>query len=123
MNVTGLVCWVQDNTLSVKFYKKLGFSVVESNDRHSIVSLGEFSLTLVSMRDEEEFNHDSLTSDRGRGMYLYIHVPDVDHWYEQVLAKGLQPAAEPRSWDWGNRKFVLKDPDGYKLCFWHEIKS
>lgn len=27
----------------------------------------------------------------------------------------------PRDWPWGNREFVLKDPDGYKLVFWHEL--
>ena len=68
MKITGLVLWVQENTLSVKFYKKLGFSIDESIDRHSIVTLGDFNITLVSMRDEAEFNGDSLNSDKGRGM-------------------------------------------------------
>jgi len=120
MKITGLVLWVQDNTLSVKFYKKLGFSVDESVDRHSIVTLGDFNITLVSMRDESEFNGDSLAGDKGRGMYVYIHVDDVDAKYAELLKLGITPRSEPRDWNWGNREFVVKDPDGYKLCFWQK---
>ncbi len=118
MDITGLVLWRQDNTLSIKFYKKLGFEVIESNDRHSVVRLGEFKIYLVSMRDEPEFNRDSLSSNKGRGMYLYIHVPDVDAMYADLKTRGIEPRTAPRDWDWGNREFIVKDPDGYKLCFW-----
>lgn len=121
MEITGLVLWTQDNTLSVKFYKKLGFEVVESNDRHTIVQLGAVKLYLVSMRDEDEFNTDSLAANKGKGMYLYIHVDDVDALHAALIEKGITPRSEPRNWDWGNREFVVKDPDGYKLCFWQKI--
>jgi uncharacterized glyoxalase superfamily protein PhnB len=118
MKITGLVLWTLDNTLSVKFYKKLGFDVAESNERHSVVKLGDFEITLVSMRDEEEFHRDSLASDKGRGMYIYIHVEDTDAKYTELKESGILPYSEPRNWDWGNREFIIKDPDGYKLCFW-----
>jgi catechol 2,3-dioxygenase-like lactoylglutathione lyase family enzyme len=121
MEITGLVLWVQDNTLSVKFYKKLGFEVVESNDRHTIVQLGTFKLYLVSMRDEDEFNNDSLATHKGQGAYLYIHVDNVDAAYDEFLEKGVTARTKPRNWEWGNREFVVKDPDGYKLCFWQKI--
>ena len=121
MEVTGLVLWTQDNTLSVKFYKKLGFEVLESNDRHTIVQLGMFKLYLVSMRDEDEFNTDSLAANKGKGMYLYINVDDVDALYSALVKMGITPRSEPRDWDWGNREFIVKDPDNYKLCFWQKI--
>jgi hypothetical protein len=54
-----MVLWVQDNTSSVKFYKKLGFEVISSDDYVSTVRLGNFDISLVTMRDENEFNHDS----------------------------------------------------------------
>jgi uncharacterized glyoxalase superfamily protein PhnB len=124
MEITGLVLWVQDNTISVKFYKKLGFDVAESNDRHTAVQLGTFKLYLISMRDEEEFNGDSLASDKGKGMYLYIRTNNIDGLYKQLVERGLALRTKPRNWDWGNREFVIKDPDGYKLCFWQpEVTS
>lgn len=121
MKITNLVLWTQDNTLSVKFYKKLGFEVIESNDNHSVVQLGDFRIILVSMRDEEEFGHDSLAAEKGRGMYVYIQVDDVDEKFAELQAAGITPATEPRDWEWGNREFIVKDPDGYKLCFWHPL--
>ena len=118
MKITHLVLWCQDNTLSAKFYKKLGFENMQSDDEHSIVRLGDFMLDLVSMRDEDIFANDSMSANKGRGLYIYLHVDDVDETHAALLAKGFQPATQPKDWPWGNREFILKDPDGYKLCFW-----
>jgi uncharacterized glyoxalase superfamily protein PhnB len=123
MKITNLVVWVQDNTLSVKFYKKLGFEVMQSDERNSTVRLGDFELMLVSMRDEDEFNRDSLTGDKGRGMYVYIQTDNVDKTYVDIQKQGIVPHSEPRDWDWGNREFIVKDPDGYKLCFYQKLRA
>lgn len=121
MRITNLVLWVQENKLSEKFYKKLGFDLKHSDDDHSVVSLGGFALDLVSMRDEEPFTRDSMSGDKGRGVYIYIRVDDVDAKHRELLALGLTPATTPKDWAWGNREFILKDPDGYKLCLWQPI--
>ena len=120
MRVTNILLWVQENKLSEKFYKKLGFEVASSTAGYSEVKLGRFEIVLVNMRDEDEFAGDSLAGEKGKGMYIYIHVDDVDKEYQRQLQLGLQPSTKPRDWEWGNREFILKDPDGYKLCFWHE---
>lgn len=119
MKVTNILFWVQENRISEKFYKKLGFSVDESTDFYSEISLGGFKITLVNMRDEDEFAGDSLAGEKGKGMYVYIHVDDVDEHYAKLVDEGFKPHTVPRNWPWGNREFVLKDPDGYKLVFWH----
>jgi catechol 2,3-dioxygenase-like lactoylglutathione lyase family enzyme len=121
MKITNLVLWVQENKLSEKFYKKLGFEVGQSDDSHSILSLSGFALDLVNMRDEEMFARDSMSGDKGRGMYIYIRVDNVDDKYNELRAQGFTPTSEPKDWHWGNREFILKDPDGYKLCFWQPI--
>ena len=123
MRFTNILLWVQENKLSEKFYKKLGFDVTKSTDAYSEVDLGNFQIVLVNMRDEEEFNGDSLSGTKGKGMYIYIKVEDVDKEYNRQLKLGLKPATKPRDWEWGNREFVLRDPDGYKLCFWQKIKD
>ncbi|USN95708.1 MAG: VOC family protein [Candidatus Nomurabacteria bacterium] len=121
MRFTNILLWVQENKISEKFYKKLGFEVLVSTDTYSEIQLGEFSITLVNMRDEDEFNGDSLSGIKGKGMYVYIKVDDVDAEYNRQEKIGLKPATKPRNWEWGNREFILKDPDGYKLCFWNSI--
>lgn len=123
MRITHLTLWVQENKLSEKFYKKLGFTVEKSDDEYSRVALSGFSLDLVSMRDEAPFTHDSMAGDKGRGIYIYIRVNDVDSQYRELQDAGLMPHTQPTDWPWGNREFILKDPDGYKLCFWQPIKG
>ena len=112
MKVTGLVYWVLDNQVSEKFYKKIGFKIVESNERHTILTLDDFELTLVSIRDETEFAEDAMTSGKGKGSYLYVKVGDVDELYNKLTGAALETSSVPRDWGWGNREFVIKDPDG-----------
>jgi uncharacterized glyoxalase superfamily protein PhnB len=121
MRITKLVLWVQENKLSEKFYKKLGFSVAQSDDDHSLMLLNSFGIDLVSMRDEKPFTPDSMSGDKGRGMYIYIQVDNVDLACEGLLAKGIRPYTKPKDWPWGNREFITKDPDGYKLCFYQSL--
>lgn len=88
MKITSLLFWVQENALSTKFYKKLGFDVVRSADDHSVVALNGFEITLVNMRDEDKFARDSMSGDKGRGMYVYIKVEDVDAKYKELSDRG-----------------------------------
>lgn len=121
MRYTNLLFWVQENKLSEKFYKKLGFEVTTSSWGYSEIKLGNLEIVLENMRDDDEFAGDSLHDDKGRGMYVYIRTDDVDTEYERQIKAGLAPATKPRDWEWGNREFVLKDPDGYKFCFWQPL--
>lgn len=120
MKITNLVFWVQENKISEKFYKKIGFDVLHSDDEHSVVSVDGFKIDLVSMRDEQRFSKDSLYPEKGRGFYVYINVGDVDKKHQELTKVGITPSSEPQNWPWGNREFVVKDPDGYKLCFWQK---
>ena len=122
MKITNLLFWVQENKLSEKFYKKLGFEVTESDESHSVVSLNGFKIILVNMRDDDKFAKDSMISEKGRGMYVYIHSDDIDVFHKELISKGLVPLTAPKDWAWGNREFIIKDPDGFKLCFWTPIK-
>ncbi len=50
-------------------------------------------------------------------------VENVDDYYKQLLDKGIKPSSEPKDWEWGNREFVVKDPDGYRLVFFNKVKK
>jgi catechol 2,3-dioxygenase-like lactoylglutathione lyase family enzyme len=124
MKITGLILWVQENTISEKFYKKIGFDVSSDSDSYSLASLSGFELSLVNIREEGEFSRDAFSSDKGRGFYIYIESgSDINELYQQFLKLNLKPVSEPRDWPWGNREFVIKDPDGYKLCFYQKINN
>ncbi len=120
MKFTNILFWVQENKLSEKFYKKLGFEVVQSDEETSTVRLDGFELVLVNMRDEAMFAKDAIAGEKGIGMYIYLKVDDVDAFHAKLQQIGIKPHTEPKNWPWGNREFIVKDPDGYKLCFWQK---
>lgn len=58
---------------------------------------------------------------RGRGVHLFFGVTDVEEYYAQLQAHGLDVAA-PSDEGWGGRFVTLEDPDHYRLFFvtWEE---
>jgi uncharacterized glyoxalase superfamily protein PhnB len=64
-----------------------------------------------------------MSAEKGRGMYVYIQVGNVDAEYEKLQKIGIKPTTKPKDWPWGNREFIVKDLDGYKLCFWQPTQK
>lgn len=69
------------------------------------------------MRDEDKFSKDSMITEKGRVMYVYIKIDNVDDFYEKSLKLVITPVTRPKDWPWGNREFIVKGSDGHKLCF------
>lgn len=93
---------VSDLSRSRSFYgDELGFSIDESNDAFSIVSLGASALYLAKGRPTPT------------NMYLAIAVPDIDLLYQRLLELGMD-APSPTDEGWA-RYIELADPDGYRL--------
>ncbi|MHB1865000.1 MAG: VOC family protein [Candidatus Saccharimonadales bacterium] len=72
--------------------------------------------------DKPEFQKEAHLDNKGAGLFIYISVDNVDEFYNGLIDKGLKPSSEPRDWPWGNREFVIRDPDGYKLVFFKKNK-
>lgn len=76
-------------------------------------------------QDKEQkaaFKKEASAEHKGAGQFLYISVEDVDETYKELVDKGVTPSSEPRDWPWGNREFVVRDPDGYKIVFFKKLK-
>ncbi|MBI2798067.1 VOC family protein [Candidatus Saccharibacteria bacterium] len=121
-----ITLYVTDHLKSAEFYEDLGLSVDHSDDDIAIMDLNGFKLWLVNQataKGNKEFEADALAKDKGAGLYIYLNVDEIDGFYRGLVDKGLKPSSEPRDWPWGNREFVLRDPDGYKLCFYKSLKG
>ena len=46
---------------------------------------------------------------------IYLSGDDVDEFHKDLLSKGLKPSTKPQDQPWGNREFIIRDPDGYNL--------
>ena len=123
LNVIGL--YVTDVAASVDFYTSLGFDQGNQDPDFGQVWLGEVRVSFTAQstaKDKpENFRRDAFGEPKGLGIYLNVEVDDVDRLYDSVLAHGYTPSSEPRNWPWGQREFVLRDPDDYKLVFYQKI--
>ncbi len=119
-SVAGAVCYVRDTSKTVKFYRQLGFTIDKDEPDHISVSLGGFWMDFhpQDKEDKPDFQQEAVLEPKGAGLFLYVRVRDVDAYYQSLVAQNLQPSSEPRNWPWGNREFVVRDPDGYKLVFY-----
>ena len=121
--VDSLMLYVTDVKKSATFYKTLGFSEREVDKEFAAVRLGAFE---IHFHDKNAvpgsyFRKESLAEPKGAGLYIYVEVTNIDAYYRAVIDKGIITSTEPRDWPWGNREFVLRDPDKYKLVFYEKI--
>ncbi len=115
-SASGIVCYVTDVRKTMKFYKALGFTFKKSKPTHATGYINWFWIDFLQSNKETKpkFKKEANAKNKGAGQYLYLSVEDVDKAYTDLKAKGLKPS-EPQDWPWGNREFVIRDPDGYKL--------
>lgn len=123
-NVAGFVAYVKNTKKTADFYEKLGFKFDKREADHISIYLNWFWMDFhpQDKEDKPEFQKEANLASKGAGLFIYIKVDDVDEFYKGVIKKGLKPSSEPRDWPWGNREFVLRDPDGYKLVFFNKSK-
>jgi catechol 2,3-dioxygenase-like lactoylglutathione lyase family enzyme len=98
---------VQDLGASLGFYRDgLGLPVVHEIEQIAVLDLGNVHLVLDAQDDPRSM---------GSGAVLHILVADVDAYHAVVCTRGITPENEPADRPWGDRDFVVIDPDGYKL--------
>jgi catechol 2,3-dioxygenase-like lactoylglutathione lyase family enzyme len=123
-SVSGMVHYIKDTAKSAEFYEKLGFTIKQNDPDYLSIRLNWFWMDFhpQDKEDKPEFQKEANLDNKGAGLFTYINVEDVDEFYKGVVEKGLEPSSEPKDWPWGNREFVLRDPDGYKLVFFQKLK-
>ena len=121
-SISGFTCYVKDVTRTATFYEALGFRMGAQNDRQLTVYVNWFSITFLAQgaEDKSEFQKEANAREKGAGLYINIKVDNADVAHAGAVANGLAPSTEPRDWPWGNREFVIRDPDGYKLVFFQK---
>ena len=122
-----------DFTRTVRFYRDfLGFAVRydRPDERFAYLDLHGAELMIEQTVDPTRtFLAGELQYPFGRGIHLQIEVDDADALYARVLAaesriflpledRWYQIGEREES---GNRQFVVSDPDGYLLRFWHDM--
>jgi predicted enzyme related to lactoylglutathione lyase len=123
MQITGLeFLFLEVNNLeeSLDFYRELlGFEISrhspESEPPLATLQAGGLKMSLSQTLET--------MLKRGRGVSFFIGVSDVDDYYNQLRAKGVE-VYPPADEGWGGRFITLQDPDKYRLFFvtWNDDK-
>ncbi len=116
-SVSGFVCYVKDIEKTAKFYEDLGFRIDTHKPDHLSLRLNWFWIDFhpQDKEDKPDFQKEAVLEPKGAGIFVYLSVDDVDEFYKYLVSNGYKPSSELRDWPWGNREFVIRDPDGYKL--------
>lgn len=116
-SVSGVVCSVKNLNRTVGFYETLGFETKKRDAAHATLYSNWFWIDFLAAgkNDRPGMAKGPNAATKGSGILLYLSVDDVDAFHAHLVSKGLKPAAKPQDQPWGNREFLLRDPDGYNL--------
>ncbi|NMC32067.1 MAG: glyoxalase [Veillonellaceae bacterium] len=104
---------------SREFYRDyLGFELVFENDNY-IEMLAQGSTTMgVSFVTPELSGGEKFT---GEGIILSLEAADVDAEFARLKAAGVRICEEIRDKAWGERSFVINDPNGVHVYIYKAI--
>lgn len=97
------------------YMRHFGFTVVFETDWYiHLASNGGIQLGFMQPNHPSQpgFLH---AGHGGSGLIYSFEVDDVDKEYETLRAHGVAIALEPKTEDWGQRHFMLKDPAGVAI--------
>lgn len=109
-SVSGIAVFVKNLKNTGAFYESLGFEIKKREPNHITAYSNWFWIDFLAIGKDERAK-----PKKGDGTLLYLSVDDVDEFHEYLISKKLKPAAKPQDQPWGNREFILRDPDGYEL--------
>jgi uncharacterized glyoxalase superfamily protein PhnB len=104
---------------SIAFYRDvLGFMVGEEWRENGALAGAELTAGSVNvMVNQDDFakGRDRL---KGVGFRIRCHTTqDIDRFAAQIKERGGMLDQEPKDMPWGERIFMITDPDGFKLSF------
>ena len=104
---------------SIAFYRDvLGFVVGEEWRQDGALAGCEIQAGSVSfMLGQDDFAK-GRDRPKGLGSRMYCHTAqDIDRLASEITARGGVLDQEPQDMPWGDRAFMITDPDGFKLTF------
>lgn len=124
---------VPDVAAHIRFLEVLGFQTTltlpgaDGQILHAVLNLGDAVLHLDPLEIPGKPMDARMEADRqgprGRGVSLYVMVPDVQAVYETLQRLGAPIVDPPRDQFWGDRTTAATDPAGYLWCFAQHVKD
>ena len=99
---------------SKRSYTELfGFKATFENEFYLLLGKGEQDAVLSFLLPNHPTKQELFRAPfQAQEMYLTIEVEEVDELYEFIKSKGVEIKIELRDEPWGDRHFVIQDPNG-----------
>lgn len=68
-------------------------------------------------------SHELINATDGRGFWLNIEVPDADAEFARLCEAGLEIVSPLENKPWGDRMFVVRDPNGVLIALSHRMPA
>jgi catechol 2,3-dioxygenase-like lactoylglutathione lyase family enzyme len=91
------------------------FLLVYHLERELVLNWYRIDFVAIDKENKPDIQKEADLENKGAGIFLYFSVDNVDETYKEILSFGLKPSSEPQDMSWGNREFIIRDPDGYKI--------
>ena len=114
-SVSGVSYFVKNLNKTAAFYEALGFEIRKREANHITVYSNWFWIDFLAIDKDERASQEAIPGNKGAGVLLYLSVDSVDDFHQYLISKKLKPSTKPQDRPWGNREFLLHDPDGYAL--------
>lgn len=121
---------VRDVSVSIRFYTELlGFTLegdpLPGNDGQPVFAVVRYGTTNLNL---DHTKYDELPSGVpvGIGVDLYVSLDanvGIEALYKRVQAADVTIVQSLRQQFWGDKRFVIQDPDGYRLSLAQNIRA
>jgi catechol 2,3-dioxygenase-like lactoylglutathione lyase family enzyme len=114
-SVSGITCFVKNLNKTAAFYESLGFEIRKREANHITAYSNWFWVDFLAIGKDErtKSGKETVLSNKGSGVCLYVSIDNVDEFHQYLVSRRLKPSTKPQDQPWGNREFILRDPDGY----------
>jgi PhnB protein len=121
---------VRDVSASLAFYTEhLGFipdgTSLPGQDGKPVFAGVKHGLTTLWL-DNTEYADLPTGAPHGIGVELYVSLADdadIDTLYTRLKSAGVKIVQELKDQFWGDRRFVIEDPDGYRLSIAKAVRT
>jgi uncharacterized glyoxalase superfamily protein PhnB len=115
-----LVLYTKSLNATEEFYKKLGVTITEKNERKLVFTIGDLELHFNTDEPVKEYELIFNENPRGAGTVFCLEVDNVDEYYSKLKSMKAEMLSEVIKAPWGTREFMVNDPNGYHIVFWQE---
>lgn len=117
------------NLVTARFYETwdfytthLGFRTVAEHGSYVHLEHPSGSQLGILRHEVDGDQAELVTATDGRGFWISLDVDDADAEYARLQAEGLSIPAPIENKPWGDRQFMVKDPNGILIAIAHRIQ-